>query len=69
MHPGGASRRHRDEDDDEEDEEEEEEVPRQADAGEYADGEGDPCPNCGRVYRYEECCFGLSLALQTGTSR
>ena len=27
--------------------EEEDEGP----GGEYADGEGDPCPNCGRIYR------------------
>lgn len=35
-----------DEDPDEEDEQEEED-----DADGYADGEGEPCPNCGRVYR------------------
>jgi hypothetical protein len=33
------------EDDDEEDDEDE------GPGSDYADGEGDPCPNCGRVYR------------------
>jgi hypothetical protein len=33
------------EDDDEEDEEDE------GPGSDYADGEGDPCPNCGRIYR------------------
>ena len=44
--PGQGPRRHRD--DDEEDEEDEGPVPGD---DQYADGEGDPCPNCGRVYR------------------
>ncbi len=51
MHPSAAARRHRDDEDDEEDEEEEEELPPRLTDNEYADGEGDPCPNCGRVYR------------------
>ncbi len=44
----GSAPRHTgyDEDDDEEDEDDDD-----ADGG-FADGEGDPCPNCGRVYRY-----------------
>ena len=33
------------EDDDDDDEEDE------GRGSDYADGEGDPCPNCGRVYR------------------
>ncbi|KAA6420258.1 MAG: PHD finger [Trebouxia sp. A1-2] len=43
----GSAPRHTgyDEDDDEEDEDDDD-----ADGG-FADGEGDPCPNCGRVYR------------------
>ena len=44
----GSAPRHTgyDEDDDDEDEDDDD-----ADGG-FADGEGDPCPNCGRVYRY-----------------
>lgn len=44
----GSAPRHTgyDEDADEEDEDDDD-----ADGG-FADGEGDPCPNCGRVYRY-----------------
>lgn len=52
MHPSAAARRHRDDDDEDEDDEEEEEAA--AAEGEYADGEGDPCPNCGRVYRWAQ---------------
>ncbi len=47
--PGHGPRRHRD-DDDEDDDEEDEGGPVPGD-DQYADGEGDPCPNCGRVYR------------------
>ncbi len=56
MHPSAASRRHRDDEDDEEDEDEEEDPPGRLNDAEYADGEGDPCPNCGRVYRCV-CCL------------
>lgn len=42
--------KHEDDDDDYEDEDEEEEAA--AVGGEaYGDGDGDPCPNCGRQYR------------------
>ncbi|CAK0737550.1 hypothetical protein CVIRNUC_000931 [Coccomyxa viridis] len=44
--PGQGPRRHRDDD-------EEDEGPVPGD-DQYADGEGDPCPNCGRVYRTGE---------------
>ncbi|BDA44501.1 g10002 [Coccomyxa elongata] len=54
VHPSAASRRHRDDEDDEEDEDEEEDLPGRLNDAEYADGEGDPCPNCGRVYRTGE---------------
>ena len=50
MRPPGPQRRPRPDDDDDEDEEEEEENGVAMD-DQYADGEGDPCPNCGRVYR------------------
>ena len=45
----GSGPRHTgyDEDDDED------EVDSDDPDGNYADGEGDPCPNCGRVYRYQ----------------
>lgn len=56
MHPSAVSRRHRDDEDDEEDEDEEEDLPGRLNDAEYADGEGDPCPNCGRVYR---CVYRL----------
>ena len=50
VRPPGPPRRPRPDDDEDDDEEEEEEngVPMD---DQYADGEGDPCPNCGRVYR------------------
>ncbi len=52
MHPSAASRRHRDDEDDEEDEDEEEDPPSRLNDAEYADGEGDPCPNCGREFKW-----------------
>jgi hypothetical protein len=65
MHPSASSRRHRDDEDDEEDEDEEEELPpTRLTEAEYADGEGDPCPNCGRVYR----CLDLLPLLTVPTS-
>lgn len=64
MRPPGPQRRPRPDDDEDEDEEEEEEngVPMD---DQYADGEGDPCPNCGRVYRRAPCagCRPLNRAL------
>lgn len=51
--PGHGPRRHRDVDDEDDDEEDEGPVPGD---DQYADGEGDPCPNCGRVYRWAPCC-------------
>jgi hypothetical protein len=36
-------------DDDLDDEDEADEAP--GDNEQYADGEGEPCPNCGRLYR------------------
>jgi hypothetical protein len=45
--------KHEDDDDDYEDEDEEEEEEAAAVGGEaYGDGDGDPCPNCGRQYRW-----------------
>ena len=43
-----ANPRHTGYDDDEEEDDDDND---DAD-GAFADGEGDPCPNCGRVYRY-----------------
>ena len=64
MRPPGPQRRPRPDDDEDDDEEEEEEngVPMD---DQYADGEGDPCPNCGRVYRRapRAGCRPLSRAL------
>ena len=51
--------KHEDDDDDYEDEEEEDEEEAAAVGGEaYGDGDGDPCPNCGRQYR----CLGAPAA-------
>ena len=44
----GPGPRHTGYDEDEEEDEADSDDPD----GNYADGEGDPCPNCGRVYRY-----------------
>ena len=55
--PSGGPGRTTDEDDDEE-EEEENGVPMD---DQYADGEGDPCPNCGRVYRRAPRAAGRPL--------
>ena len=46
--PFGAQNPRHGVDDDDDEEEDDDEGP----GGDYADGEGDPCPNCGRVYRY-----------------
>jgi hypothetical protein len=59
----GSAPRHTgyDEDDDEEDDDDDD-----ADGG-FADGEGDPCPNCGRVYRYLHLlCHGRPVAMFLG---
>jgi len=62
--PGHGPRRHRDDDSDNDDEEEDGPVPGD---DQYADGEGDPCPNCGRVYRCAFCpvlCGHLRILYQ-----
>lgn len=43
--------KHDDDDDDLDDEEEEEEEAAIGGGDAYGDGDGDPCPNCGRQYR------------------
>ncbi|KAK9825693.1 hypothetical protein WJX81_005446 [Elliptochloris bilobata] len=53
VRPPGPQRRPRPDDDEDEEEEDEEENGVPLD-DQYADGEGDPCPNCGRVYRTGE---------------
>jgi hypothetical protein len=47
---GQRPNRRLDDDDGEDDDEEEDEEEEEEHDG-YADGDGEPCPNCGRVYR------------------
>ena len=65
VRPPGPQRRPRPDDDEDDDEEEEEENGVGPMDDQYADGEGDPCPNCGRVYRRapRAGCRQLSRAL------
>lgn len=35
----------------------------------YADGEGEPCPNCGRVYRYMHIWFSTIACVAKGPAR
>ena len=52
MNPSGRPGPKHEADEDEEDDDDEEDAVGPWDK-EYGDGEGDPCPNCGRVYRFD----------------
>ena len=60
VRPPGPQRKPRQDDDEDDEDEEEEENGTAALDDQYADGEGDPCPNCGRVYRWTPVLYHVT---------